>query len=71
MVSGQLAHWGEPGPGRWITVYANDEHVFMMVAGLRFDTREDVPGISGPRWKVAAPQPEVAALFALRHPAGF
>ncbi|HVV88951.1 MAG TPA: hypothetical protein VHB53_00520, partial [Solirubrobacterales bacterium] len=39
MVSGQLAHYGSPGPGRWITIYANAEHVFMVVAGLRFDTR--------------------------------
>jgi hypothetical protein len=29
MVSGQLADWGEPGPGKWITVYANNEHVFI------------------------------------------
>lgn len=33
MVSGQLAHWGEAGPGRWITVYADAQHVFMVVAG--------------------------------------
>jgi peptidoglycan hydrolase CwlO-like protein len=30
--------WGEPGPGRWITVYANAGHAFMVVAGWRFDT---------------------------------
>jgi hypothetical protein len=70
MVSGQLEDWGEPGMGKWITVYANAEHVFMMVAGLRFDTREDIPGVSGPRWKVAAPQPADAARFVERHPAG-
>ena len=23
LVSGDLAHWGERGPGRWITIYAN------------------------------------------------
>jgi hypothetical protein len=50
MVSGQLAYWGEPGAGRWITVYANKDHVFMAVAGLRFDTRGNPPGVSGPRW---------------------
>jgi hypothetical protein len=33
MVSGQLAEWGKSGGGRWITIYANDEHVFMVVAG--------------------------------------
>src|SRR5690606_9679767 len=25
--------WGEPGPGRWITVYANAGHAYMVVAG--------------------------------------
>lgn len=67
MVSGQLADWGEAGVGRWISVYANREHVFMVVAGLRFDTRDDPAGVSGPRWhraSVAAPQ------FTVRHPAG-
>ncbi len=44
MVSGQLAAWGEAGIGRWITVYANSHHVFMVVAGLRFDTRDAPPG---------------------------
>jgi hypothetical protein len=67
MVSGQLAHWGDGGVGRWITVYANDDHVFMLVAGLRFDTRDDLPGVSGPRWHMAQVSPEN---FAARHPAG-
>ena len=41
MVSGTMAdHWGERGVGRWITVHANDSHVYMVVAGLRFDTRD-------------------------------
>ena len=70
MVSGQLAQWGEPGPGRWITVYANAEHVFMVLAGLRFDTRNDPPGVSGPRWKLAAPEPRILPRFAVRHPPG-
>jgi cell wall-associated NlpC family hydrolase len=67
MVSGQLASWGEPGTGRWITVYANDDHVFMVVAGLRFDTRDAPPGVSGPRWHRASVDPRN---FAARHPAG-
>jgi cell wall-associated NlpC family hydrolase len=69
-VSGQLAHYGEPGPGRWITIYANTEHVFMIVAGLRFDTRNDPEGTTGPRWKMAAPEASVLPKFAVRHPAG-
>jgi hypothetical protein len=67
MVSGQLAYWDEGGLGRWITVYANDEHVFMVIAGLRFDTRDDPPGVSGPRWHRARVEP---LHFAARHPAG-
>lgn len=70
MVSGQLAHYGDPGPGRWITIYANAEHVFMVVAGLRFDTRNDPEGVSGPRWKMAAPEASILPKFAVRHPAG-
>jgi cell wall-associated NlpC family hydrolase len=70
MVSGQLADWGDPGPGRWITIYANAEHVFMVVAGLRFDTRNDPEHISGPRWKMAAPEHRILPKFAVRHPPG-
>ncbi len=70
-VSGQLAHYGDPGPGRWITIYANAEHVFMVVAGLRFDTRNDPEHISGPRWKMAAPESNILPKFFVRHPAGF
>jgi hypothetical protein len=65
MVSGQLAQWGAPGPGRWITIYANGGHTFMFVAGLRFDTG----GLSatGSRWQ-ASTRP--VAGFAVRHPVG-
>ncbi len=69
-VSGQLAHYGSPGPGRWITIYANAEHVFMVVAGLRFDTRDDPEHTTGPRWKMAAPEPTVLPKFNIRHPTG-
>jgi hypothetical protein len=70
MVSGQLEYWGEPGVGRWISVYANREHVFMVVAGLRFDTRGNWPGVSGPRWKMGMPDPPTLARFVVRHPSG-
>ena len=70
MVSGQLAHWGEAGVGRWITVYANREHVFAVVAGLRFDTRGNWPGVRGPRWKMGMPDARTLAGFVARHPAG-
>ena len=67
LVSGELEYWGEPGPGRWITVYANGHHTFMVVAGLRFDTRDPPPGESGPRWHEWMVD---ARHFVPRHPAG-
>jgi cell wall-associated NlpC family hydrolase len=67
MVSGQLADWGDSGPGRWITIYANSEHVFMVIAGLRYDTRDDPLGSSGPRWHMARVDTRG---FVARHPAG-
>ncbi len=55
MPSGPLASsWGTPGKGRWITVYANAGHAYMVVAGLRFDTSavgERLNQGSGPRWR--------------------
>ncbi len=66
LVSGDLASWGEPGPGRWITIYANAGHTFMDVDGMWFDTA----GRSGPyasRWLVSTPP---LAGYAVRHPAG-
>jgi hypothetical protein len=56
LVSGQLASWGSPGIGRWITVYANRAHTFMLIAGLRYDTSavgESLNQGSGPRWRVS------------------
>src|SRR5207247_516816 len=58
-----LTSWGLPGPGRWITVYANARHTYAVVAGLRLDTS----GGPGPRWHAAA---RSGAGFTARHPAG-
>lgn len=66
LVSGDLANWGEPGPGHWITIYANAGHTFMDVDGMWFDTA----GRSGPyasRWLVSTPPLEG---YAVRHPPG-
>ena len=52
LASGDLAGWGEPGRGRWITVYANAGHVYMEVGGLRFDTSGRA-GRRGSRWQIA------------------
>jgi len=60
-----LETWGEPGPGKWITVYGNAEHAWMIIAGLAFDT----VGGPGPRWHSSpVDSPEG---FVARHPAGF
>ena len=66
LVSGQFAKWGAPGPGKWVTIYANDGHVFMYVAGLRFDT-SGRDGPFGSRWQNA---PRSLAGFEVRHPPG-
>jgi cell wall-associated NlpC family hydrolase len=65
MVSGELAYWGSNGPGRWVRVYASGEHVFMIIAGLRFDTSPWFPGERGPRWRATV---RGTKGFALRHP---
>jgi hypothetical protein len=66
LTSGELEHWGEPGPGKWITVYANAGHTFAEIAGLRWDTVGDEQG-TGPRWHLATTS---TAGFVARHPPG-
>jgi cell wall-associated NlpC family hydrolase len=66
MTSGALANWGEPGPGRWITVYANAGHTYAVIAGLRWDTAGNDNG-DGPRWHAEVPYPEG---YTVRHPPG-
>jgi hypothetical protein len=66
LTSGDLEHWGAPGPGKWITVYANAGHTFAEIAGLRWDTVGDEQG-TGPRWHLAATS---TAGFVARHPPG-
>ena len=67
MVSGEMELWGLGGVGRWITVYANTHHVYMVIAGLRFDTRDNPPGVTGPRWHTETVDPRN---FVARHPTG-
>ena len=63
LTSGELMKWGSPGPGRWMTVYANPGHVFMVVGGLRFDT-SGRDGPRGSRWQSGQ---RGAGGFAVRH----
>ena len=61
--SGGLARWGDPGPGRYVTIYANRGHAFMVIAGRRLDTQ----GGKGPRWQL---RPRAPRGFVARHPPG-
>jgi membrane-bound lytic murein transglycosylase B len=67
LTSGALESYGEPGPGKWITIYANATHAYVVIAGLRWDTVGDAHG-TGPRWHAEPPYP---AGFVVRHPAGY
>jgi len=63
--SGRLMGWGKPGKGRWVTIYANSGHVYMVVAGVRFDTSGT--RATGSRWQSAM---RPGGGFVARHPAG-
>jgi hypothetical protein len=71
-------NWGEPGPGRWVTIYATDvptPHVFIVIAGLRLDTShngtDEGPNRNedGPRWRIL-PYIPTWAKWSVRHPPG-
>ena len=49
LTSGGFMNYGAPGRGRWITIYTNPGHMFMVVGGLRFDTSGQ--GRAGTRWQ--------------------
>ena len=65
LASGPLMSWGEAGPGKWVTIYANNGHVYMYVAGVRFDTSNS--RVTGSRWSNTV---RSNAGFVARHPAG-
>ena len=66
MPSGGFMSWGDAGPGRWITIYANGGHMYMVVAGLRFDTSGRSG--AGTRWQPASGRDGKG--YAVRHPPG-
>jgi hypothetical protein len=65
LASGPLMKWGEPGRGKWVTVWTHEGHVFLEVAGIRFDT--SAQRITGSRW---INEMRSTAGFVARHPAG-
>jgi cell wall-associated NlpC family hydrolase len=70
LVSTAFESWGLAGPGAWIAVYTNPQHVYMEIAGVRLDTSRlgDPTGGTGPRWR---PLLTSHTGFLTRHPAGF
>jgi hypothetical protein len=63
---------GDPGPGRWVTIYANADHAYIEVAGIYLDTAAGEgnppnPPTTGPRWSTHGTGP---AGFVARHPPG-
>jgi peptidoglycan hydrolase CwlO-like protein len=64
-VSGDFESYGDPGPGQWVTIYANPTHVWMEIAGWRFDTVALAEG--GTRWSQGGGE---FAGFVVRHPVG-
>jgi cell wall-associated NlpC family hydrolase len=70
LTSGDFESWGQPGPGRWVTIYASPTHVYMYVAGLRWDTHNAAgagDGSNGIGWH---PLVRSGSGFVVRHPAG-
>lgn len=70
--------WGDPGPGRWVTIYATEAptpHVFVVIAGLRLDTSHNGTDVGpnsaedGPRWRILDHVPTWAR-WSVRHPPG-
>lgn len=77
-VAQSYVSWGDPGPGRWVTIYAADAptpHVFAVIAGLRIDTSHDGTDFgpnrdqNGPRWRLFDAIPRWAR-WSVRHPPG-
>jgi cell wall-associated NlpC family hydrolase len=65
LASGPLMSWGKPGLGRWVTIYSSPGHVYMYVAGVRFDTSNS--RVTGSRWSNTV---RSNAGFVARHPEG-
>jgi cell wall-associated NlpC family hydrolase len=57
-------NWKQRGKGKWITVYSNPSHAYVVVAGLRFDTSM-TPG-NGPGWSKS--KRSTPGSFTARHP---
>jgi peptidoglycan hydrolase-like protein with peptidoglycan-binding domain len=70
-----LESYGSPGGGKWITIYADSGHTWIVVAGIAFDTADyggpNIPAGTGPRWR-SNPTGNLAdgGDYVERHPSG-
>jgi hypothetical protein len=75
MDSTQLESYGAPGPGQYITIYADSSHAFIVIDGRAFNTANfggpNIPAGSGPRWR-SDPLGNLAdgGNYVIRHPYG-
>jgi len=72
--STELESFGSPGQGQWISIYADAQHTFIVVAGIAFDTADfggpNIPSGSGPRWRSnATGNLADGGNYVVRHPA--
>jgi peptidoglycan hydrolase-like protein with peptidoglycan-binding domain len=65
MPSGNFETWGDAGPGKWVTLYANGGHIYAVIAGLRFDTSGR--SSAGTRWQADM---RSGKGYVVRHPTG-
>lgn len=67
--------YGAPGPGKWVSVYGDPGHAFIVIAGIAFDTANyggpNIPSGDGPRWR-SNPLGNLAdgGHYVVRHPPG-
>jgi hypothetical protein len=73
--STELESYGSSGPGKWVTIYADASHTFIVVGGRAFDTADyggpNRPAGTGPRWR-SDPTGNLAdgGDYIVRHPPG-
>ncbi len=63
--AGELMSYGVAGRGRWVTIYANHGHTFMVINGRRYDS--SALDENGSRW---AKRLRPTGQFVARHPVG-
>jgi peptidoglycan hydrolase-like protein with peptidoglycan-binding domain len=70
-----LESYGAPGPGKWVSIYSDPSHAFIVIAGIAFDTADyggpNIPAGTGPRWR-SNPLGNLAdgGHYIVRHPPG-